>query len=198
MRFQPPPTNAGNSVGDGLLYLPGLSLATPQYSCRIKWQAIYNTSVKADCTAEPPIPASSFKTSGSALNFWMAPKLLFLASSSFCWPSLQFTYRTIIKVIPLHAVISYWIDLRGRDKKRTNWLTSLSTQISLAVVVLFLNYVFKIKATSRQLKQFKLQYVCLSRERGWQRYLFLYILFAACQTCMQRSAAMKSGLVLGL
>lgn len=50
MRFHPPPTNA--YAGDGLLYLPGLSLATPQYSCRIKWQAIYNTSVKADCTAE--------------------------------------------------------------------------------------------------------------------------------------------------
>lgn len=36
MRFLPPPTNGGNSAGDGLLYLPGLSLATPQYSRRIK------------------------------------------------------------------------------------------------------------------------------------------------------------------
>lgn len=40
--------------GDGLLYLPGLSLATPQYSCRIKWQAIYNTSVRPDRL--PPHP----------------------------------------------------------------------------------------------------------------------------------------------
>ena len=94
MRFQPPPTNASNSAGDGLLYLPGLSLATPQYSCGIKWQAIYNTSVKVDCTSQPAPP--SFLD----LNVWLFPNVLLsysdetcsfflllpLAPSSFCLP----------------------------------------------------------------------------------------------------------------
>lgn len=58
----PPPTShppTQTRAGDGLLYLPGLSLATPQYSRRIKWQAIYNASVKAGCIAgsHPHLPA---------------------------------------------------------------------------------------------------------------------------------------------
>lgn len=52
--FSPHLSNSGNVAGDGLLYLPGLSLATPQYFSRIKWQAIYNTSVKADWIPETP------------------------------------------------------------------------------------------------------------------------------------------------
>lgn len=57
----PPPTShppTQTRAGDGLLYLPGLSLATPQYSRRIKWQAIYNASVKAGCIAgsHPHLP----------------------------------------------------------------------------------------------------------------------------------------------
>lgn len=63
-----PPVN----VGDGLLYLPGLSLATPQYSCRIEWQAIYNTSVWADCTRETLF----FSVWRAALNFWLALTIL--------------------------------------------------------------------------------------------------------------------------
>lgn len=70
---------------DGLLYLPGLSSATPQYSRRIKWQAIYNTSVRADCTRETFFPPL-FTGWMEALNVWLAPTTptcLFLMCSSF-------------------------------------------------------------------------------------------------------------------
>ena len=69
---------------DGLLYLPGLSSATPQYSCRIKWQAIYNTSVRADCIHETFF--SPFTGWREALNVWLAPTIptcLFLMCSSY-------------------------------------------------------------------------------------------------------------------
>lgn len=80
MRFPPlPPASHSPTqtrAGDGLLYLPGSSLATPQYSRRIKRQAIYNASVKAGCIAgshphlpglcphqTPPVPLSWTQTS---------------------------------------------------------------------------------------------------------------------------------------
>lgn len=117
MRFQPPPTNASNSAGDGLLYLPGLSLATPQYSCRIKWQAIYNTSVKVDCTSQPPPlflrPECLAVSQCPPFLLWW--NLLFFYYS--LWPLPRFVCfhqqipsEKTIKVTSLHSVVSRWMN----------------------------------------------------------------------------------------
>lgn len=102
--------------------------------------------------------------------------------------------KKISRVISLHGVISYWMNnhltflpvvLRRRvnlglarwSRQKENKLADqpVHTNFPWCYVKSVCNYVFKIKSASRQLKQCQLRFVCVSRERGWQRYLFIYI-----------------------
>lgn len=189
MRFQPPPTNACNSAGDGLLYLPGLSLATPQYSCRIKWQAIYNASVKADC---PP----------SSLDLEIGPECLAGSQSPYALSLLLFPVSSQFwlprhQVIPLHVVILYWNDHRhnfsdcssevsdlfaackvrdvgGKRRKQTGWPEFAHTfhlQSWCCVKVFVITFKKKVRVQTAKAMSAA---VCVSRE-GRGTVLFIYI-----------------------
>lgn len=171
MRFQPPPTtNAGKSAGDGLLYLPGLSLATPQYSCRIKWQAIYNTSVKADCTAETfPLPLF-LRPGDRPWMFGLRPKSSFLDSDE------TFSFPTPLSRLFLVLSASPPVCLR---KKSKSFPCMLSFYFEMIIDLNFLTVVLRCRIYLGGLRGVKV-FVAKRKQIAWPGFAHKFHLQSRC------------------